>query len=185
MTGTKLKARIALVSITIIVIVGLAWSLTKAAHPAPIPKEVAKDKSWSELILGKWKRIEITFDGRDGQILGETTYEFTRDGKAIRHYSNAPANTDEEQTDEFNGLDGEYFKPRNRSSVSRSGDRLEIVNSHIESLTDDKLITVTLIVRRYTLKGAQMLTNEQNAIDQILATSEEEIQRSVWVRISR
>jgi hypothetical protein len=159
------------------VVLTLTWFfILNANSHAPVPKNASK--TWSELIIGKWEYAELTVDGVKIDILNKWTKEFTREGKFIECASYPPRTESNYRIERDMIVDPK--KPSIESNLSG-----EIWNSttRIESLTEDKLVMVLTIEKRYDLETAKSLASATRPVEYLMTVPRIETQRTVFTRI--
>ena len=161
------------------VVLTLTWFfILNANSHAPVPKNASK--TWAELIVGKWNRVEIIVDGVKIDVRGERTMEFTREGKVIVCASYPPRTEKKYRIEKDLLIDPE--QPSNETNLPG-----EIWNSstRIESLSEDQLVIVMTIQKHYDLETAKSIASVERPVEYLMTVPRIEVQRSIYVHIKR
>jgi hypothetical protein len=179
-----MTARLLTLPLAIAALFVVGWSQTRDAQPAPVPKESAKEKSLSELLIGKWKETEVTLDGVDPHILGDMIHDFTSDGKCNQRYFFPRIGVLE--TSFRYCLEGDVIKfPDENPNYSPIEGEFWESTTRIEFLTHDRFVKFMTIQKHYEPQVALKLAEQRKIpLDQVLAEVRLEKWRSVWFRVT-
>jgi hypothetical protein len=138
----------------------------------------AHSKPWSELIIGKWLQVNRP------DLVGDKVREFTREGKVIERYS-YPARPNHPKGIEVGAweyrVNGNVLFP---PSTRDDGIWVREYTTFIETLTENELVTLSIIRTRKSLEHAKREADRRKVpVEQVLAEVREERGRTYYVRV--
>ena len=150
----------------------------KAEANLPVAPAPRVKKSMAELLVGNWKVVQS-----DLRASGEFWREYTRDGKVIgRSRTRETGFTERECEYRLEGNQLDYI-PSNTNNSPLRHETWEST-AMIDSVTEEKLVIVVVIRKRYTLEHAKLLAvTRELPVELFLAEVWEERVRTIFERV--
>jgi hypothetical protein len=143
---------------------------------APAPREKTGRENWPNSLVGKWKRIGHNY-------AAELTSEFTANGILTERTKDRDG---ERSASVEYKLVGDTFvvpEPPVQDNVITRNETSERT-TYIESLSDEKLVTVTIVRRRWTPKrAAEIAKSRMIPVEQLLSEVREERHTATYERV--
>jgi hypothetical protein len=145
---------------------------------APAPREKAGRENWPKLLFGKWRQVKPRY-------AAEITVEYTANGLKIRRSEDIEGVRT--QSTPYELVDGTFVfpEPKVEDNVFTRRETTERT-TYIESLSEDTLVTVTIVRRRWTVAWAEETAKRRKIpVEQLLSEVREERGTDTFERIKK
>jgi hypothetical protein len=162
--------------------IGLWFGVFRDRQQQQVEQPPAPPKTVAELLIGSWQEAPPGQNPPENAAI-ELIYHFARDGKyEVRYWTVIHGSEVTPGTYRLDGNTLQFLSPAAPSYIL-AGEICERVNT-IESITEERLVLVTVIKKRWTPEIAQDLADANNVpVEQLLTEVREDRHRDEYVRV--